>query len=57
LLSLPGFGFDVDTPDDLLRVNEFSQANKTNMYIDSIRLDRRGISLETGMRSELAVMR
>ena len=43
LLSLPGFGFDVDTPDDLLRVNEFSQASKTNMYLDGIRLDGRRI--------------
>ena len=57
LLSLPGFGFDVDTPDDLLRVNEFSQASKTNMYLEGIRLDRRRIGLETGIRSEFAVMR
>ncbi len=56
LLSLPGFGFDVDTPDDLLRVNEFSQASKTNMYLDGIRLDQRRIGLETGIRSEFVVM-
>ena len=57
LLSLPGFGFDVDTPDDLLRVNEFSQASKTNMYLDGIRLDGRRIGLETDIPSEIAVMR
>ena len=57
LLSLPGFGFDVDTPDDLLRVNEFSQASKTNMYLDGIRLDGRRIGSETGIPSEIAVMR
>ena len=57
LLSLPGFGFDVDTPDDLLRVNEFSQARKTNMYLDGIRLDGRRIGSETGIPSEIAVMR
>ena len=56
LLSLPGFGFDVDTPDDLLRVNEFSQASKTNMYLDGIGLDQRRIGLETGIRSEFVVM-
>ena len=57
LLSLPGFGFDVDTPDDLLRVNEFSQASKTNMYLDGIRLDGRHIGSEIGIPSEIAVMR
>ncbi|SVE34730.1 uncharacterized protein METZ01_LOCUS487584, partial [marine metagenome] len=56
LVSLPGFGFDVDTPEDLRQVNQYPQARQTASFLDSIGFAEHYTRLDEGVGSDFAAI-
>ena len=52
---LPGFGFDVDRPQDLQQVHRYPRARETTAFLDSIVFDRRQPGRSQNAESHLAV--
>ena len=56
LVALPGFGFDVDTPEDLRQVHQYPRARQTASFLDSIGFVGRYPRLDRDVGSDLVAI-
>ena len=56
LVALPGFGFDVDTPEDLRQVHQHPRARQTVSFLDSIGFAERCNRLGQDVGSDFAAI-